>query len=388
MLTKSKIHMTMALSAVALLLSAMLTGCAATESDVGVLDDDEPIRFFVADDEEGFTRGAYQAAKDMTVYAIYCFNTTTGKAYIANAVQTKQTDGSWKSSRAISFPGKNALDFYALKPGFKRDDVTELTMTPAEKSFVHTLPNANYKQTDFMMSSLLDKTKEATGGSVLFKFKHLFSYLRFQGKCSVEGLNVKIRSLTLHNIKSTGKFTFSTTKEKDGSWELRNDLDNYTHLLPVEKELTNAKAMLHVADSMLFVMAQVPEVFEITENGSFADADKVGEEKAYLEVECRLWKMGDDGVTPQYIGCAADTWAKVYYPLSATTKWKTNTSPYSGTYNVVLDYTGGYTYEGEDFLKKHTNGAMKMVSIEPVQTFLVTNPWENDDYNSQTLEMK
>ena len=385
MFTKFKYKILMVLPVVLL---AMLSACSATESDVGLLDDDEPIRFLVADDDEGFTRGAYQAAKDMTEYSIYCFNATTGRSHIANAVQTKQADGSWKSSRAISFPGKNALNFFALKPGFKRDDVVDLYMKPDEKSFVHTLPNANYKQTDFMISSLFDKTKENTGGEILFKFKHLFSYLRFQGKVSVEGLHVKIRSLTIHNIKSTGKFTFSTTTEKDGTWLLYDSLDNYTHLLPEEKELTEKKAMLHVADSMLFVMSQVPTVFEMTEQGSFADADKVGEEKTYLEVECRLWKLEDDGITPRYIGCSADTWAKVYYPMAVTTKWQTKSSPFSGTYNVVLDYTGGYTYEGEDFLKKHTNGAMTMVSLEPVQTFLVTNPWEDDDYNSQTLEMK
>ena len=382
MFTKSVFKLTKALPVVLL---AMLSACSATESDIGLLDDEEPITFLVADDD-GFTRGAYQTAKQFTEYGIYSFYTKTRKPYITKVVMTKKDDGSWKASRTITFPGKNALDFYALKPGFNRDDVKDLIMTADEKSFVYTLPNANYKQEDFMISSLLDKTKEATGGSILFKFKHLFSYLRFQGKCSVEGLNVKIRSLTLHNLKSTGKFTYSTTKEKEGSWELHDDLDNYTHLLPAEFNLVSKNAMLHKTDSMLFVMSQVPSVFAITENGSFADADAAGQ--AYLEVECRLWKMAEDGVTPEYIGCAADTWAKVYFPLSPTTKWKTTASPYSGMYNVILDFTGGYTYEGEDFLKKHTNGAMTMVSLEPVQTFLVTNPWEDDDYNSQTLEMK
>ena len=379
---------TIALSVIVLLLLIMFSGCAVSESDVGMSDDEEPIIFLVADDDEGFTRGPYQAAKDFTEYAIYSFNATTGRIYVSNIVQRKQDDGTWKSSRAISFPGKNALNFYTLKPGFLRDDVQDMLMTPEEKSFVHTLPNTNAKQTDFMFSSLFNKTKEGTGGKLLFKFKHMFSYLRFQGRCSVDGLNVKIHSFTIHNIKSTGKFTFSDKKEKDGSWELRDDLDNYTYLMPEDRDLTSNISLLHTTDSMLFVMSQVPEVFEITESGSFADADKVGEKKTYLEIECRIWRMSDDGITPQYIGCTADTWAKVYYPMAATTKWRSNSTPYSGTYNVAVHYTGGYTYEGEDFLKKHTNGAMQMVSLEPVQTFLVTNPWEDDDYNSQTLEMK
>ena len=377
---------TKALPVMLLLLLVILFGCSTTESDIGVLDDDENITFMVDDDNEGFSRGAYQTALQFSQYAIYSFNCATTRLYVANIVQTRQADGSWKGSRAVSFPGKNALDFYALKPGFIRDDVQELTMTPAEKSFVHKLPNTNAKQTDFMHSSLLNKTKEATGGKLLFKFKHMFSYLRFQGKCSVEGLNVKIHSFTIHNIKSTGKFTFSQTKERSGSWELKDDLDNYTYLMPVDRDLASSSALLHTADSLLFVMSQVPTVFSISDNTSFADADAAGQ--TYLEIECRVWKMEEDGVTPQYIGCTADTWAKVYYPMSATTKWKTNSSPYSGMYNVMIDYTGGYTYEGEDFLKKHTNGAMTMVSLEPIQTFIVTNPWEDDDFNSQTLEMK
>lgn len=368
------------------LLLPTLVSCTASEKDIGEVDDNEPITFLVADDDEGFTRGAYETAKQFTSYSIYSFLGLAKRQYVGNVVMAKQADGSWTSSRTISFPGKNALDFFAMKPAFIRDDVKDLTMTWDEKSFVHTLPNTNAKQTDFMISSLMDKTKEETGGTLLFKFKHLFSYLRFVGKTSLENVNIKVHSLTIHNIKSTGKFTFSNTVERDGSWELRDDLDNYTYLMPADKDLTSKNALIHTTDSMLFVMAQTPKVFTIADNTSFADADTNGE--AYLEIECRIWKMEDDGVTPRYIGCAADTWAKVYYPMSATTKWQTASSPYSGTYNVMFDFTGGYTYEGEDFLKKYTNGEMKMISIEPVQSFLVTNPWEEDDYNSQTLEMK
>lgn len=363
-----------------------LMGCTASENDVGDTADNESIRFLVADDDEGFTRGKYETALQFNNYAIYSFIGSVKRLYVGNVVMTKQTDGSWTSSRTISFPGKNSLDFFALKPGFDRDDVKELTMTYDEKSFVHTLPNANYKQTDFMISSLLDKTKEETGGTLLFKFKHLFSYLRFVGKTSLENVNIKVHSLTIHNIKSTGKFTFSNTVERDGSWELQDDVDDYTYLMPADRDLTSKNALIHTTDSMLFVMSQSPTVFAISDNTSFADAD--ANKEAYLEIECRIWKMADDGVTPQYIGCTADSWAKVYYPLAATTKWQTNASPFSGTYNIMFDFTGGYTHEGEDFLKKYTNGEMKMISIEPVQSFLVTNPWEDDDYNSQTLEMK
>ena len=388
-ITKSVIKLT-SLPTVFVVLLTFLSGCSATESDVGMWDDNEPIKFLVADEDEGITRGKYETAKDFTEYAINSFLSSDGRPYVLNSEQTKLGDGSWTSSRTISFRGKIALDFYAMKPGFVRDDVKDLTMTAQEKSFTHTIPNTNAKQTDFMISSLLNKTKESTGGTLLFTFKHLFSYLRFQGKVSKEGLNVKIRSITLHNIKSTGKFTFSTTKEKDGSWELLDGLDNYTFLLPEEKDLTSKNAMLHTTDSLLFVMPQAPTIFSLSENGSFADADVDGNEKAYLEVECRLWTLEDDGnggTTPKYVGCEADTWAKVYYPMASTTTWSSSRAPFAGLYNVVIDFTGGYAYDGEDFLKKHTSGSMQMTSMEPVQTFLVTTPWADDTTNSATFEM-
>ena len=386
MFTKNKNRVTTVLqvSAMMMLSIIVLSGCTSTESDIGLSDDDEPISFLVEDADMDFTRGEYQTAKEFETYSIYSFY--KNNVYIADAVQTR-VNGAWKSSRTISFPGRNALDFYALKPGFERSDIQNLTMTSDEKSFVHKLPNENAKQEDFMFSSLLQRTKAGTKNGVLtFKFKHMFAYLRFAGKCSVDGLKVLVHSFTIHNIKSTGKFTYSSTKEYTGSWTLQDDLDDYKYLMPADKELTGRSEMVHTADSLLFVLAQKPSVFAISDNSSFADADAQG--KAYLEIECRVWKMEDDGVTPQYIGCSATTWAKVYYPLSETTNWVTRSNPFGGMFNVMFDYTGGYTYEGEDFLKKHTNGAMTMVSIEPVKSFLVTNPWEDDDYNSQTLEMK
>ena len=378
--------------AVPFMLLTTLLSCSS-DQDVTMVGDNEPIQFKVADDDEGFTRGAYQTAKQFTDYAVYSFMPMTQRMYVGNIVMKKQEDESWTSSRTISFPGKNALDFFALKPGFVRSDVQNLTMTYDEKSFVHTLPNTNAKQTDFMISSLFDKTKEATGGILLFKFKHIFAYLRFVGKCSVTDLNVKVRSITLHNIKSTGKFTFSNTVERDGAWEMAEDLDNYQYLLPEERDLTAKQALLHTTDSMLFVMPQSPTIFAISENASFADADVAGNEKAYLEVECRLWKMREDdnnpgNQIPDYIGCTATTWAKVYFPLAATTKWQTASAPYSGTYNVMLDFTGGYDYDGQDFLEKHTGGVMKMVSLESIESVLVTDPWVEDNENSATLNMR
>ena len=393
MFARSKFKIPMVASSAVLALLLTLSGCSATESDVGILDDDnEPITFLVEDDDMyGNTRGRYESAKQFSTYAIYSYYTSNNILYMANAVMTKQDDGSWLSSRTVSFPGKKALNFYAMKPGFQRSDVQELNMSTAlERSFVHTLPNINAQQTDFMFASLMDKTKETTGGVVKFKFKHLFAYLRFQGQLTKEGINVKVHSITLHNLKSTGKFSFSLTDVNGGSWDLSDAKDNYTYVLPADYDLTEQMLLMHPRDSMLFVMAQNPEVFDLND-GTFANADVDGNKKAYLEVKCRVWKMDDDGSGGQvarYIGCSETTWATVYYPLDTkTTQWKSSLYPFAGTFNVNINFSGGYTYEGEDFLSKYTNDELQMSSLEPVTSELVTVPWADDTTNSVEFDL-
>ena len=381
----------------AIVLLPALFGCTAFDQEVGMADDEVPITFLVdEDDDSPFTRGAYQTATQFTKYEVYsfCNGFNDNKLWVANVLMTKNGSG-WKSSRTVSFRGKNALDFYALKPAFVDSDqpnrVQNLVMTPTEKSFVHTLPNTNAKQEDFMFSSLHTKTKQNTnGGSLLFKFKHMFTYLRFKGKVAVDNLHVKVRSITFHNIKSTGKFTFSETKDRGGSWEISDAVDNYTFLFPEERELTTTKDLLHREDSMLFVMPHAADVFTL-EDAGFAPADVAGQEKAYAEIECRLWKMEDDGnggQVAQYIGCSETSWAQVYYPMDASACNWGSSSSYGNYKYFSFDFTGGYTYEGEDFLNKYTNGAMQIVSLEPIGADVETDPWTDqpDDDVDHPLE--
>ena len=352
----------------------------------------DEIEFFIEDDMP--TRGRYDAAAQVEKYAVYSFYNETKKIHIQDCVMTKQANGTWKKSRIMNFPGKSALDFYALKPSF--GDADSYVMTPDEKSFVYTMRNTNAKQKDFMFSSLINKTRESTNNQIKFKMKHLFSYIRFVSKLTNEEIEVEVHSITLHNLLSKGKFTFNRDKERAGDWEIyTTDYDNFKFELPKDSMLTtNKQISLHTGDSLLFLMPQKPdELWDPDVTSKISDADAT--HQAYVEVACRVWKKRSDAdiaakVAPAadaYIGCSATTWATVYYPLKAGTAWTSKVTPYSGSYNVLITWTGGYTAEGEDFLKKYTNEELEMTSDEPVETFLVTDPWTDDDTNSVTFDM-
>lgn len=380
---------------VSLIALTLLFSCSLEDGenlmDAGGVSTDE-IEFFIEDDMP--TRGRYEAAAQVEKYAVFSFYNETKKSHVQNCVMTKQANGTWKKSRIMNFPGKSAIDFYALKPSFT--DADSYTMTPEEKSFVYTMRDSSYKQTDFMFSSLINKTRESTNNQVKFKMKHLFSYIRFVSKLTNEEIEVEVHSIALHNLLSKGKFTFNRDKERAGDWEIyTTDYDNFTFELPKDSMLTtNKQISLHTGDSLLFVMPQKPAVTwdpNVTSKISDADANH----EAYIKVACRVWKKRSDAdiaanVAPAadaYIGCSATTWATVYYPLKAGTAWTSKVTPYSGSYNVLITWTGGYTEEGEDFLKKYTNDELEMSSDEPVETFLVTDPWTDDDTNSVTFDM-
>ena len=369
--------------------TAMLTlflsavGCAdSSETDVGALPADDEITILIGEDDHS-TRGAYIEGPSLLKYAVYSFYSDNKNAYLINSVVTRDQAGdAWKKSKTIKFPNATrALDFYAMAPGVQIEGVTNV-MKPAEKTITYELPKVNGQQTDFMFSSLMGQTRTSTNNLIKFNFKHLFSYLRFQSKLSNEKIDVTIHSIRLHNLKSTGTFTMDNNKANTGSWTLADDkYGTYEFVLPKDSVLTYKKTLsLHVADSMLFVLPQKPDLFKFTEGSSFSDADT--NNQAYASVLCRIVNKADNS----YVGCTATTWAEVYYPIKSAT-WYTAKQPYGGTYNVSVEFTGGYTYAGADFLQENSDdNTLENESIEGVQGGITsTADWAEDEENSVTI---
>ena len=368
----------------------MVVGCTeGLEKDSGnqtvtTADDDEPEAIIQIGDD--ITRGAYVTGANLTKYGVYSFYNDTKNLYLNNSVLTRaQAGDAWNKSKAIKFPSATrAMDFYAMAPEFIGSLITDSKMQPEEKYIVHKLPAINTLQTDFMYSSLLGVTRNSTNNIIKFNFKHLFVYLRFQAMLHNKDIDVTIHSVKLHNLKSTGKFTMSDSKANTGTWTLDNAAyADYEFILPKDSALIyNTTLTLHRSDSMLFVMPQNPSLFKFTDNSSFADADAA--KQTYASVECRIVNK----TTGDYVGCTSTTWARVYYPINSAT-WTTSKQPFGSSKSVLLEFTGGYNYEGGDFLKEHSGGTkLENTSVEGVKGGVYsTEDWVTDTENSATITL-
>ena len=335
---------------------------------------------------EDATRGAYVEGKDLLKYGVYSFYSDTKKMYLNNSILTRAKAGdAWKKSKAIKYPNATrALDFYALAPEFSGSLVTESYMKPELKYIVHTLPTTNAKQTDFLFSSLMGAT-QTKNKVIKFNFKHLFVYLRFNAKLNNEKIDVVVHSIKLHNLKSTGKFTMDNDKANTGSWTLDDVYADYEFVLPKDSSLVNKKTLtLHKTDSLLFVMPQNPTLFKFVEgSNSFSDADDAKEAYASLMVKIKNKETGD------YIGpCSDTTYAEVYYPIKSAS-WITAKQPFGASKTVSIEFTGGFTKEGNDYLKEYSDDAdMENTSVEGVQGGVYsTEDWVDDTDNSVTITL-
>lgn len=376
-------------SASLLLLLAVAAGCSEKlDNDVGGLTADDEITFVIGEDDN-FTRGAYVEGPALLKYSVYSFYNDTKKLYLSNSLLSREDVTSpWKKSKTVKFPNATrALDFYAMAPEFTGSIVTQSTMKPEDKQFTYTLPTVNDQQVDFMFSSLMGKTRTETNNVIKFNFKHLFCYLRFQSKLSNENIDVTIHSVRLHNLKSTGTFTIDSNVANTGSWALSDDqYATYEFVLPKDSVLTYKKTLtLHRTDSLLFVMPQNPTLFKFNEGSSFAEADAEGNKQAYASVLCRI----KNKATGEFIGpCSETTWAEVYYPIKSAT-WITAKQPFGTTKSVSIEFTGGYTYEGLDYLKEYSdNGSLENESVEGVKGGIdASADWEDDAENSVTITL-
>ncbi len=384
----SLLHIVRLIVSLALLMT-IITGCTETlEKDVGTetaqtpeSDDEKDVIILIGDD---VTRGQSVSGASLLTYAVYSYYSDNKRNYLANSVVSRtEIGGVWNKTKNIKFPNATReLDFFAMAPGFMAANVTT-TMTSDLKSVSFKLPTINGLQTDYMFSSLMGATRNSTNNIIKFNFKHMFSYLRFQCKLSNEDIDVLVHSIRLHNLKSTCTFTLSNTVPNGGDWTLDdNEYDTYEFELPKDSTLAYKKTLvMHHKDSLLFVMPQKPTLFKIAENSGFAEAD--ANKQAYASILCRIVNKADNS----YVGCTETTWAEVYYPIKSAT-WYTAKQPYGGTYTVVIDFTGGYTYEGNDFLKEHSgDGSLENTSVEGVQGGVYSSPWEDDTDNSETITL-
>ena len=167
--------------------------------------------------------------------------TKSGDEYSAGTVNWE--DGEW--------------DFYALSDAtFVQEKVNPLDenselqdaehLDATSRNFTYTVPTDYNSQTDLLVAEALKQTK---GNSVTLPFKHALAQiaqLEFKFLNTEDNFNdcvLVIKSVTLHNLKSTGKFTFPATwgdNDYKNCWSDQSNEATYHVELP-QFELDNNK---------------------------------------------------------------------------------------------------------------------------------------------------
>jgi len=341
--------------------SLMMTGCTDQLANADVVDDEgidgTPVVVeteFVTDPTRGVymsTTGFYQR---FSMYGVY-----SGSLRWNDILQTRNADGSWKSSKTMSWPAK-AMDVFAIMPGSDAPVLSNIVMKKPTggtadftKSFEYEVPDSNKHQVDLMYASYLNITKGTNNGKVKLTFRHGLSILRFYIRLLITDIDVTVKSVSLHNVRTSGKFEFNKKTNSSGTWTPSDEKwGKVTQVFGEPVALQYNMQLLCSGDSMLFLLPKQTTTAWVS-RGTDANSVKLYQSTAeadaahdsYLEVVCKISKDNGSGgkvyLRPDYSGWQdADEWVSVYFAYSKKTWNAATTNNVNIKFDVPYDANG------------------------------------------------
>ena len=309
----------------AVLVAGSLTSCSSSddmESKASALTpSDKEIKFTVGDITRGTAFTGDATALGAAGYQVFAYTHESPTKYIDRVVYPGGT---------AYWPTTGSLDFLALYP--KTLTASQVNPT-AWNVFSYTAPTAIDDQVDLMAAMAENKT--STGGDVALAFSHLLSQISIQAKAATN-LEVTIKSVELHNVKTTG--TFNGTALSAGS-EINNYAIDFTEQALAADgtvaDLTDDNVLLLVPQTTAAWPAEAGSAVSIAYNDG-----ESGSKGSYIKVELKV-KNGDS-----FVLGAADSYATIYFPL--TINW---IAQKHYTYTLIFgandSESDGFGYDGE-----------------------------------------
>ncbi len=218
----------------------------------------------------------------------------------------------------------------------------------------YTAPTAVASQKDVLFGHAESMTYATSASDVPIAFEHALSQIAFTGKVNAEGIVATIKSVKVHNAKTTADIGYIgtvtgqhralgvTTGKKDGTDYTA--VDDYAIKTvsgaDVVLSSTTAAPLSDTTDGMLMMVPQSgATAWQTTATPkTTAAADIDGE--TYLEVECKITNNGT------YVLGSASAYGKVYIPF--TIAWSPKTK-----YTYLLNFgtgSGGYDADGNPMM--------------------------------------
>ncbi|MGP1591076.1 MAG: fimbrillin family protein [Prevotella sp.] len=245
------------------------------------------------------------------------------------------------SSEIFYWPS-SALNIYAISPA-EHSNIIPGFGTSTALNFTYTASETNSEQADVMYASKLAFSKPSDA-TVPLKFKHALSQLVFKGK-AMDDMTVRIKSIKVHNIKKSGKFTFPGTEtangSEKGSWELTGNADADYIVGTVNNSPTNDAPIngatltdITKSDGVLLILPQTAKKWTTTETTAVPISTAETNHECYLELELKITQKG------LFLVGNSSNYGKLYVPFGGTA-WEPGKK-----YIYTLNFGGGYKEDG------------------------------------------
>ena len=199
-------------------------------------------------DGDGTTRGTDLTATTLPSFSLYSVKNGGTERWLGTYEEGESTGATFTGDNNGTFTNSEGIvwkegkwDFYALSdPSFASEDDGNGGTQDAEHlddatdpHFTYTVNNNYNSQQDLLVASATEKKASDNNGTVSLQFKHALAQIgqitfKFEGLIEDNSQYFfVIKSVTLHNICSTGTYSF-----KDKAWSGQSQPTNYDIELP------------------------------------------------------------------------------------------------------------------------------------------------------------
>ena len=302
----------------------MFYGCGsdvAEQSTEALPESDEPAEIVAYDiSNASLTRAL---AMELKSFSVSVYNMKKDVLYVDRNYMTKNP--STQQFTGTSWSMLNT-EMKAICVSPNMDIVTSLLFDKNNHSFVYEVPTS--EQTMIKIGANMSFTKKSVNNKLPINFVNSLALLTVRARNELElkdkdgnilPVTIYVKSCTLHNMASQGKFTY--TGNVTGDWELIDGAyANYPQVLASAAELSKTK-FINICDSTFAMIPQSPETHAWTPAGTddapTTDAISVANtnHKAYIVLECAMTAEIDNQTV--YVWGSETTYKPVYFPYKA-----------------------------------------------------------------------
>lgn len=194
-----------------LALSAMALATSCSNDEVTELSDSNAIKYAATAGK--MTRASEAFCNNELPTTIQLYAQSGSKKFIDDLTLTR--DGSstnYKNDAVTHFWPENAVTFYGLVNNENAGKGTwNFAATGAPSITGYTVSETPASQKDLIYAVAANQTKADNSGTVELNFRHALAQMIFRAKNTSDALYIKVKSVKVGNLNTTGNFTFPST---------------------------------------------------------------------------------------------------------------------------------------------------------------------------------